>query len=108
MMTANQINAVRAHVALDEHTKSLIRLATHDLYEGPIDADSLGEEHEWPGFCTAVEMIADAMPEGDLYLDTIFDDVSDSEPEEMHAAIVVLDKRAVVRALVGRELAQYV
>jgi hypothetical protein len=121
MLTQSQIDAIREHVALDDHTQELIRLATWDLYEGPSGAS---EESDYPGFSAAVDMISKAIEVSDLYIDVEIDEViGDTEPH-WHGdcscdettdvvgyypdTVLHVDSREVVRALVGRELAEYV
>ncbi len=125
MLTANQIEAIRAHVALDERTRELIRLARWDLYNGPINDDP---EVNYPGFPAACSLISDAIEVSDLYLDVEIDEViGDTEPH-WHSTdcgcdgddpdacevgyypehVIRVDARNVVQALVGRELARYV
>jgi hypothetical protein len=117
MLTHSQVMAIRDHVALDERTQELIRLANSDLYLGPLDSDE-GEVGDWPGFAPACHMIRDAF-DGitDLYIDTDTDDViGDTEPsfdpdDECSYSpdmVIHVDSRQVVRALVGAELAGYV
>jgi hypothetical protein len=113
MLTQSQIQAIRDHVALDERTQELIRLATADLYHGPY----ANEDENYPGFVPACHMIRDAFEATDLYLDTeIGEVIGDSEPSYdldddrsySPETVLHLDSRDVVRALVGSELARYV
>lgn len=113
MLTHSQIAAIRAHVALDERTQELIRLATADLYNGP----NANEDEDYPGFVPACHMIREAFEVTDLYIDTEIDEViGDTEPsfdpeDECSYSpdtVLHLDSRDVVRALVGSELARYV
>ena len=116
MLTQAQIQAVRAHVALDERTQELIRLATADLYHGPY----ANEDEDYPGFVAACHMIRDAFEPTDLYIDmqvdevigdtepTFLDDEPDAEIGYYASDVLHLDSRDVVRAVVGSELARYV
>jgi len=120
MLTQSQIQAIKAHVALDERTQELIRLATRDLYNGPGHVN----DEDYPGFSAAVHLISDAFEATDLYLDNEIDEViGDTEPhwhgecgctEESEIVgyypehVIHLDARDVVRYVVGKELARYV
>jgi hypothetical protein len=128
MLTRAQTDAIREHVVLDEHTRELIRLACADLYHGPIHAAFDGEDLDrWPGFPAACEMIREAVPRTDLYLDVEIDEVIGDEEPHWHGPgcgcvpdtgdevtgyypehVLRVDSRDVVRALVGSELARYV
>lgn len=123
MLTPSQVTAIRDHVALDERTQELIRLARWDLYNGPTVS-----EDNYPGFTKACSLISEALPSTDLYLDVEIDEViGDTEPhwhskecgcdgDEPDTCVVGyypehvirVDSRNVVSALVGRELARYV
>jgi hypothetical protein len=104
MLTQSQIQAVKAHVALDERTQELIRLARADLYNGP----NANHDEDYPGFAPACHLISEAFEATDLYLDTDSDEVMESEPDEVTEFVVHLDSRDVVRYVVGKELARYV
>lgn len=114
MLTHDQIQAVRAHVALDERTQELIRLARADLFNGP---NGVHDDSDYPGFSAAVAMITDAIEVTDLYIDTDTDEViGDTEPSfdpddecsYSREHVICLDAREVVRTLVGKELLRYV
>jgi hypothetical protein len=108
MLTKAQTQAIRAHVALDERTQDLIRLATADLMHGPSFYHD--EDEDYPGFSAAVDLISQAIEVTDLYIDTSCDEiVAESDLEHVFPADVLhLDSRYVVRALVGRKLLEYV
>lgn len=79
-MKNSQESAIRVHYLgqIDEDTHALIRLATADLYTGPIDREAYPE---YPGFVTACARIRDAV---DLRRDvwvSDWDDVVDTEPD---------------------------
>jgi hypothetical protein len=128
MLTRAQTDAIREHVALDTHINRLIRLARTDLYEGPAQLVVDEDDHEpYPGFVAACEMIREAIPRSDLYLDVEIDEVIGDvephwhgcecgcEPDDPDApvgyypeSVLHVDQRDVVRMLVGRELSEYV
>lgn len=128
MLTSAQTDAIREHVALDTHIKRLVRLAMADLYAGPAHVMIDEDDHEpYPGFAAACEMIREAIPRSDLYIDVEIDEViGDTEPH-MHGCecgcdpddpdapigyypenVRCVDSREVVRALVGRELSEHI
>lgn len=109
MLTRTQTDAIREHVALSEPTLRLIRLANTDLYEGPGIISTDEDDHDaWPGFAAACEMIREAIPRSDLYLDLDCDEViGDVEPDDSERVLCV-DHRHVVSVLVGRELSRHV
>lgn len=110
MLTQAQADAIREYVAIAEPIRRLISLAKTDLYNGPIyvDADEDEDDHDaWPGFAAACQIIRDAMPCGDLFIDLEDDEVlGDVEP--LLDGVLCVDHRVVVSTLVGEALARYV
>lgn len=112
MLTSAQVDAIREHVELDEPILRLVRLACTDLYEGPVHVttDDDDDDDPYPGFVSACRMIREAIPRTDLYLDTeadvVIGDTEPDDPEDL-THVLCVDHRIVVRALVGRELAEY-
>jgi len=118
--------AAELESALPEDVKRLIELANSDLYSGPVYLDQDGEECSmWDdgatpfSFRKACDRIREALSDvSDVYLEDWSGCVLTSEPEgyedeETGAWIepdpyTLIEASALVRAIVGRELASYV
>lgn len=90
---------------LDDETRRLINQANFDLYHGPC------QEDDWPGFVTACRKVKLALADLPrvLFVDSDSDSVTDSEPTEDDGGDWRhLDARDVMRAIVGKELVDYV
>lgn len=92
---------------LTEEMRTLINQANFDLWYGPCAEDG------YPGFETACKWIRDALANvpSQLYLDPDCDDWTETEPFELgmiNEEWVLLNRPALINALVGRELGEYV
>lgn len=104
MNRAKVLNLVRGYLALDSHTLLLINAALADLFNG----DTTSEDY--PGFENACNAIRDAIPTGDLWIDTDSEYVTNREPdfsEEDSTYWVHFETKDIQRAFCGAELAEY-
>lgn len=113
------VQIVQQQYPLTDDVRHVISAATTDLYFGPLSvADRMNGGQPYPGFHAAFEQIRDAVENvTDLWVDRDSDAVSESEPEgewidgewfEPGGESWHLERRDVLRALLGRELATYV
>lgn len=96
---------------LEPKVLDLIRGANWDLYNGPLsveDAEAQGIK-DWPGFGKATEQIREALDDvREMFVDTESETWSTSEPEDYGFGYWRVERRDLLRALVGRELVEYV
>ncbi len=111
---------------LDERTQKLGTLAWHDLVYGPVTyCEDCGEDClsdctcaiKYPGFSAAVDEIRNALPSA-LYVEADTDFVSENEPQGYEdeetgewrepEPYYCLDRKGVVAAAFGSDLAAYV
>lgn len=108
---------VRAHYPLSDETHRLISAATYDLYHGPFAVGESIDDWTYPGFesaCDAIKAATDHV--GELWADYDSDCISETEPQgeeiegewcEPSGEWYHLDRKTVIGALVGDELAKY-
>lgn len=107
--------------ALDPRVRFLIRAANWDLYFGPwhdddpdldaaFDREHEIKRHKWPGFTTATREIRDALDDvRELYVNDDFGGWQEAEPDAEEIDLWWLVGRSeLLRALVGKELVEYV
>lgn len=109
-LTDAQEKGIRELHDLDAEYLTLIRLATQDLYDGPIDPDSLDDDDRkvWRGFAKACETLANDISWQDLWVDqdgcVQADAPSDDEDLAQWWRVEAKHVRAIV---VGKSLAEY-
>ena len=112
--------AVEEKYPLPEEIQMLITQATYDLYYGPWGVEEI-DGYIYPGFASACDQISDAVDEvSDLYIDIQSGEAFEHEPEpwtdEETGEVVEpyyedwyhLDRKEVLKYLVGKELATYI
>ncbi len=124
--------AVNKHFELTERTKRLISLASWDIYSGPLQGcDQCGADNnfdctcvvKWPGFEKATDELSQWVSENVphvLYFDADCDYISETLPEGEEdpetgeyvepflEETYEVSRKEILRAIFGRELAQYV
>lgn len=116
--------------SLGPEVRRLISAANHDLYFGPMQAgdtpdddqnsqaDSLArdgspsrvpDEFVYPGFVIACEKIHDALQSlSTIYVDSDAETYSTTHPEEFEEYIYTIDRKFVLKVIVGKELVDYI
>jgi hypothetical protein len=99
---------------LDWYVQRLITVANYDLYFGPVPERFQEDEFVYPGFSMAVDKIKEALDDiGEIYVDDeaeLWTETKPSDTENDDEGLeyrYFVSRKDCIKAIVGKELAEY-